>query len=39
MRMENIFLKSSTNVFYQGYKVRRKIIPQRELFYKNKEVI
>jgi len=26
--MENIFLKSSTNVPYQGYKVRGKIIPQ-----------
>jgi hypothetical protein len=39
MEKKNIFRKSSTNVFYQGYKVRGKIIPQRELFYKNKEVI
>jgi hypothetical protein len=27
MEKKNIFRKSSTNVFYQGYKVRGKIIP------------
>jgi hypothetical protein len=33
MRKKNIFRKSSTNVFYQGYKVRGKKSPNESIVF------